>query len=1097
MNVLKKTKRALAWLLASSMMLSTLAGTTFFTVGADELEEDPSIGEWVWDGDYSEIDTAEEFVQFATAVNNAEYADAVTVTADLDFTGLTYKPIDNLSFTIDLGGHTLSNMNVALVADDFGTNWHTTYAGMVANFLTGDGKIMNGTFKDCSLTVDALNTYVELGGIAGISDRGYISGINLDNFTIDTNTSGRVGGLLGCYMWNSNHDKTISGNIDLAVNAPLASVGLLIGHVNDGEKAEIDLANITADLKVLGSANVPTSTTYWASGNPNTSISSVNTKTVDVYVNNADNIKVVLETIDTPYELALLAEATNTYGENYRRGETILVTADLDMKCTSYTPYRDAMFVVDFQGHTVSNLNVSTNTTYAGLIAESLSNGGAIKDIVLENCSLYDRASGGYAHMGAVAGYANRGYVTSTTLKNVTITLSGSGIVGGVIGVKQYDCFQSATGMKVVMDNVKIDAPSADAIGLVAARRGDDAIINITALDLKNVTINAKDGLTITDTTYVGAGQENNATAEQIKLADGVIPNVQFTTDASGYAEPENAGVHGEAVENASSAIAATCTRPGKEADKVCPVCGIVLEEGATIEATGRHDNTEIVGKVEPTFDSEGYTGDEVCSDCGEYLTIGSVISAATKFEAEDAELTSGITDIRNGNGITTVWGVDNEKVPQSITFKVNTTKPGDYDLIVAGSNSGDPRAVRVTVNNKTSFDVSVGWTDNAWGKGDAVKSAEYVIEGITLEEGVNEIVISRSSLTTYAPGIDYINLVQHTYEAEDPQESNNTSVNDTNVGWLGNTGLPNGTGESYVQYTINSASAGFKVISLNYTATAQDRGFEVTVNGAAKPIYVSVQNIASPVTVTAYFKAGENTIKIGNTTSRWCPDFDSFTITASDVDAVAYDESYAPVTANDLATKLAAGAQITMIKDATVGDLALNNNATLDLNGYTLEATSVMAAAGSNVVDNSADKAGRLKASYLALDPDNAQMPVMTNTGYAFATMKMDQYVVSEIDGGYKLVFRPSFGKEFNTLVNSEYVDVFVVINWTENEGDPLELTYAEDLISEVYTNTKAFSLKVTGVEDITGLTATICVNTHGVEASTAAIALQTVVAE
>ena len=92
-----------------------------------------------------------------------------------------------------------------------------------------------------------------------------------------------------------------------------------------------------------------------------------------------------------------------------------------------------------------------------------------------------------------------------------------------------------------------------------------------------------------------------------------------------------------------------TCTEPGYTGDTVCKDCGKVLEKGEEIPATGHHDddkdgkcdgcgkdmqevcdheNTEVVGKKDPTCTEPGYTGDTVCKDCGKVLEKGEEIPA-------------------------------------------------------------------------------------------------------------------------------------------------------------------------------------------------------------------------------------------------------------------------------------------------------------------------------------------------------------------------------------------------------------------------------------------------------------------------------------
>ena len=92
-----------------------------------------------------------------------------------------------------------------------------------------------------------------------------------------------------------------------------------------------------------------------------------------------------------------------------------------------------------------------------------------------------------------------------------------------------------------------------------------------------------------------------------------------------------------------------TCTEPGYTGDTVCKDCGETIKTGEVIPATGHHDddkdgkcdgcgkdmqevcdheNTEVVGKKDPTCGKPGYTGDTVCKDCGKVLEKGEEIPA-------------------------------------------------------------------------------------------------------------------------------------------------------------------------------------------------------------------------------------------------------------------------------------------------------------------------------------------------------------------------------------------------------------------------------------------------------------------------------------
>lgn len=71
---------------------------------------------------------------------------------------------------------------------------------------------------------------------------------------------------------------------------------------------------------------------------------------------------------------------------------------------------------------------------------------------------------------------------------------------------------------------------------------------------------------------------------------------------------------------------AATCTEKGYTGDKVCSVCGKVLEKGTEIAALGHQ--TEVQGAKDATCTEEGYTGDKVCTVCDKVVEKGETIAA-------------------------------------------------------------------------------------------------------------------------------------------------------------------------------------------------------------------------------------------------------------------------------------------------------------------------------------------------------------------------------------------------------------------------------------------------------------------------------------
>ncbi len=98
-----------------------------------------------------------------------------------------------------------------------------------------------------------------------------------------------------------------------------------------------------------------------------------------------------------------------------------------------------------------------------------------------------------------------------------------------------------------------------------------------------------------------------------------------LTLAAQDY-DPESAHVHSWS--DWTVTTQATCIATG-EKTRTCS-CGAIQTEAIPIDSTHHTGNTEIIGAVSATTESEGYTGDIYCSDCGELLEEGSTIPRLT-----------------------------------------------------------------------------------------------------------------------------------------------------------------------------------------------------------------------------------------------------------------------------------------------------------------------------------------------------------------------------------------------------------------------------------------------------------------------------------
>ena len=122
-------------------------------------------------------------------------------------------------------------------------------------------------------------------------------------------------------------------------------------------------------------------------------------------------------------------------------------------------------------------------------------------------------------------------------------------------------------------------------------------------------------------------------TAGKIVRTCSVCGDVQTEYKALGehsYAEVEG------------SAVAATCTTAGKEADKECSVCGDKITGAATAIDPNNHVGGTVVKDAKAAdCGNAGYTGDTYCASCDVKLAEGTVIPATGEHNYVDVEGTA------------------------------------------------------------------------------------------------------------------------------------------------------------------------------------------------------------------------------------------------------------------------------------------------------------------------------------------------------------------------------------------------------------------------------------------------------------------------
>ncbi len=229
-------------------------------------------------------------------------------------------------------------------------------------------------------------------------------------------------------------------------------VNQTVFEVNSGENIKLSVV----------SENLKAGTTITATSNNESIIEKVNdfefkaknggSTTITVTSNKAGFLPVNIQiTVGdgnsaTPFFIKNAADLAKIGTERIEGGESLIypltsnykLTADFSLSSDSWVAIGvndDAGFtgVFDFNGHTISNLNIATATNgYASLFAK-IGNGGYIK-----GASIYSSTISADANYSAVVAGINYGTIETATIRNVNISNAReNAYVGGIVGLNK------------------------------------------------------------------------------------------------------------------------------------------------------------------------------------------------------------------------------------------------------------------------------------------------------------------------------------------------------------------------------------------------------------------------------------------------------------------------------------------------------------------------------------------------------------------------------------------------------------------------------------------------------------------------------------
>ena len=186
-------------------------------------------------------------------------------------------------------------------------------------------------------------------------------------------------------------------------------------------------------------------------------------------------------------------------------------------------------------------------------------------------------------------------------------------------------------------------------------------------------------------------------------------------------------------------------------------------------------------------------------------------------------------------------------------------------------------------------------------------------------------------------------------------------------------------------------------------------------------------------------------------------------------------------------------GENVSLFKDVQVSDLVLESNAVLDLNGYTLEADSVLTYESSAIIDSSENSVGVLKlteAEGNMLSENNPQLPIYDAQagGYRFFQVNVKAVAVtgkgsSEAKYWFKVEFE-NFEEVYKLIQAGSQMDIGVKMTWNGGEAGANATGNFVGQWAEAYRNNNGIYITVTALnaEGLDAFSLIPCMMANGV---------------
>ena len=602
----KKSFKSALTVLLSLMMILVMFPANAFAMDGEGTKENPY-----------EIATADDLYEFAIKVNEGDNTACAVLTADITLIDTNWTPIGNDSNqykgTFDGDGHTITGLSVDIQSDN------TIYAGLFG-FLGEGGTIKNLGLADSKITCSGNRVYA--GGVCGWNtgtiencyNTGDVSGTSEYGFVY-------AGGVCGLNDYGTIENCYNTGDVSGTSEYGFVYAGGVCG-LND--YGTIENCYNTGDVSGTG-------TRTDASGHAGGVCGCNDYGTIENCYNTGEVSGTGTSTDGAGYDGGVCGRNTGTIENCYNTGEV-----------SGIYGFVYAGGVCGANGNSATIINCYNTGDVSGTSSYGFAYAGGVCGLndygTIENCYNTGEVSGtgtstdGSGYAGGVCGWntgtiENCYFLFGTGDKAVSIN---SGTVDNV-EEKSAEAFASGE-VAWLLNEPQTEKPWGQGSNGLPVLKGNlpDGVTSYVPV---RITIVMTDNTQKSYYSAKGSTFTEYPTGYAFFFKDGdtktwISKGTQtYDADATIYAE----NMPLEKI----PAKAATCTEKGNSAywysaafDKYFKDENGVNEitaESTVIPAKG-HGESEVKGAKEATCTEDGYTGDKVCKVCGEILERGTVI---------------------------------------------------------------------------------------------------------------------------------------------------------------------------------------------------------------------------------------------------------------------------------------------------------------------------------------------------------------------------------------------------------------------------------------------------------------------------------------